>query len=355
MENSKNIVTGVLDFYSNGYNWIRVAENYLPSNKDIVIHSELIKKYNLVVGDKIIGKYTNDEIPIVQSIEKINGENAENHINKCEQYDYMQTYPTKKLKLSSKNEKLLYNNFFKILELTLPIGSGQRCIISMPYTIKDTNLLYDIGKAIEKNNENIELFSLEIVENIDEINKQKEKLSQMGIQNEFVYSINGLQDVQIDAINLLCERLKRISEQSRNVLLLINDIGNLATLYNGDSIDNGILNKTVNNILNILSIAKNVREVGNITILANFKVKEENDFYMRLLEELEENATSKINFTDNCGQPNLDIFNSLTYKQELLLSRDEAKKNDILRKVIANYKDIKYTQELLEEIVKIIE
>lgn len=220
-------VEGILEVLPDGYGFLR-GDNYLPTPKDVYISPVQIKRFRLDTGDVIKGiKRTpkeGEKFPALIYVGEVNGEHPEKAMKRRSFDDLIPIYPNKRIKLeTTPNEYTM-----RLMDLLSPIGKGQRGMIVAPPKAGKTTILKKIANSITTNNPDIELIVLLIDERPEEVTDMKRS-----IKGDVIYStFDELPEHHVKVAEMVLERAKRLTEQNKDVVILLDSITRLARAYN---------------------------------------------------------------------------------------------------------------------------
>ena len=222
------IIEGILEVLPDGYGFLR-GENYLPSPKDVYISPVQIRRFRLDTGDKIKGisrtPKEGEKFPALIFVGEVNGEQPEKAFRRKKFDDLTPIYPTERLKLETQDS----NEYaMRIIDLISPVGKGQRGMIVAPPKVGKTTLIKKIANSISTNNPEVELIVLLIDERPEEVTDMKRS-----IQGDVIYStFDEVPDHHVKVAEMVLERAKRLTEQGKDVVILLDSITRLARAYN---------------------------------------------------------------------------------------------------------------------------
>ena len=222
-----DIVEGILEVLPDGYGFLR-GENYLSTPKDVYISPIQIKRFRLNTGDKIKGiarfPKEGEKFPALIFVGDVNGDSPDVAMKRKSFDDLVPIHPEERLKLeTTPNETAT-----RIIDLISPIGKGQRGMIVAPPKVGKTTLLKKIANSITTNNPEIDLIVLLIDERPEEVTDMKRS-----IKGDVIYStFDELPEHHVKVAEMVLERAKRLTEQNRDVVILLDSITRLARAYN---------------------------------------------------------------------------------------------------------------------------
>ncbi len=347
---------GVLELHSDGYGFLRTG-NYEASRRDIFVSGANIKKYHLRRGDKVVCKakiVREGESAALQEVLEINGVNPEQYSKRKEFDELTPCYPDKRIKLEIDGKE---NDLaIRCVDLFAPLGMGQRGLIVAPPKTGKTTLLKKIAQSIETNHKDIELMVLLIDERPEEVTDIKRSISA-----EVIYStFDEGAEHHVRAAELAINRAKRLVENGKNVVILMDSITRLARAYNnivessGKTLSGGLDPAAMAGPKRFFGAARNVENGGSLTILSTALVDTGSRMDDVIFEEFKGTGNMEIHLSRSLSErrifPAIDLYKSGTRREDLLLSEKELSAVYQLRQILSDRVDA--TDSLLEMMKK---
>ncbi|MBO5099653.1 MAG: transcription termination factor Rho [Clostridia bacterium] len=345
-------VEGVLEVMADGYGFIR-GENYLPTNKDVYVSANQIKRFNLKTGDKITGNTretrAHEKLKPLIFVSTINGDVPAMAI-KRRPFEYLvPVYPDTRLKLETKKEEYAT----RIIDVIAPLGKGQRGLIVAPPKAGKTTLLKNIANAISENYPDIEIIVLLIDERPEEVSDM-----QRSIKGDVIYStFDELPAHHIKVAEMVLERAQRIAEQKKDVVVLLDSLTRLTRAYNlvipstGRTLSGGIDPGAFHMPKKFFGAARNIENGGSVTILATALTETGSRMDDVIYEEFKGTGNMEIHLDIKLQErrifPAIDIIKSGTRKEELLLTEKEATTMLKLRRALATDQSYEITEKFI--------
>ena len=345
-------VEGVLEVMADGYGFIR-GENYLPTNKDVYVSANQIKRFNLKTGDKITGNTretrAHEKLKPLIFVSTINGDVPAMAI-KRRPFEYLvPVYPDTRLKLETKKEEYAT----RIIDVIAPLGKGQRGLIVAPPKAGKTTLLKNIANAISENYPDIEIIVLLIDERPEEVSDM-----QRNIKGDVIYStFDELPAHHIKVAEMVLERAQRIAEQKKDVVVLLDSLTRLTRAYNlvipstGRTLSGGIDPGAFHMPKKFFGAARNIENGGSVTILATALTETGSRMDDVIYEEFKGTGNMEIHLDRKLQErrifPAIDIIKSGTRKEELLLTEKEATTMLKLRRALATDQSYEITEKFI--------
>ena len=348
------IVEGILEVLPDGYGFLR-GENYLSTQKDVYISPVQIRRFKLDKGDKIKGiarlPKEGEKFPALIYVGEVNGEAPEKAYRRTKFDDLIPIYPNERIKLeTSSNEYSM-----RIIDLMCPIGKGQRGMIVAPPKVGKTTLLKKIANSISINNPEIELIVLLIDERPEEVTDMRRS-----IKGDVIYStFDELPEHHVKVAEMVLERAKRLTEQKKDVVILLDSITRLARAYNlvvpssGKTLSGGFDPSALHKPKKFFGAARNIENGGSLTILATALIETGSRMDDVIFEEFKGTGNMEVHLDRKLSEkrifPAIDINKSGTRREELLLSKKELETVFALRKALSTMAVTEVTEQLIDQ------
>ena len=330
MINESNSSKGVLEIQeNNSFGFLR-CNNYLTGENDIYVSPSQIRRFNLRTGDEVEGKVREakdgEKFKALLFVEKVNGESPDKAIGRKNFENLTPIYPNERLHLETDNGRDLSS---RLMDFMCPIGKGQRGIIVAPPKAGKTTLLKRIAQNISKNYPDIKLIVLLIDERPEEVTDMKRS-----INGDVIYSTFDEEPQNHDKVSqMVLERAKRMVEQGKDVVILMDSITRLSRAYNltitptGRTLSGGLDPGALLMPKKFFGAARNVEEGGSLTILATALVETGSRMDDMIFEEFKGTGNMEVHLDRRLQErrifPAIDIYKSGTRKEDLLLSDEE--------------------------------
>ena len=350
------IVEGILEVLPDGYGFLR-GDNYLPSPKDVYVSPVQIRRFRLDTGDKIKGimrtPKEGEKFPALIFVGEVNGQHPENAMKRKSFDDLIPIYPNKRLKLETTPSEYT----MRLMDLLSPIGKGQRGMIVAPPKAGKTTILKKIANSITANNPDIELIVLLIDERPEEVTDMKRS-----IKGDVIYStFDELPEHHVKVAEMVLERAKRLTEQKKDVVILLDSITRLARAYNlvipssGKTLSGGLDPSALHKPKRFFGAARNTEDAGSLTVLASALVETGSRMDDVIFEEFKGTGNMEVHLDRKLSEkrifPAIDINKSGTRREDLLLTPKELETVFSLRKAMVNMNSADMTEQLISQII----
>ena len=350
------IIEGILDVLPDGYGFLR-GENFLSTPKDIYISPVQIRRFKLETGDLVKGIARckeGEKFPSLIFVGEVNGEHPEKAIKRKRFDELTPIYPCERLKLETTSNKYAT----RIIDLISPIGKGQRGQIVAPPKVGKTTLLKEIANSIATNNPECELIVLLIDERPEEVTDM-----QRSINGQIIYStFDELPEHHVKVAEMVIERAKRLVEQGRDVVVLLDSITRLTRAYNltipssGRTLSGGIDPASLHKPKKFFGAARNIEFGGSLTILATSLVETGSRMDDVIFEEFKGTGNMEVHLDRKLSEkrifPAIDINKSGTRREDLLLSRKELETVFAIRKAMNSLPVADVTEHIITEMIQ---
>ena len=348
---------GILEVMTDGYGFLR-TENFLPGANDIYISPSQIRRFNLKTGDCVKGNIRlareNEKFSALLYVKSVNGDNPEKAAKRPNFEDLTPIYPSERLILETNRSELST----RIIDIIAPIGKGQRGMIVAPPKVGKTILLTKMANAIMKNHKEINLIVLLIDERPEEVTD-----IQRSIEGKNIEIVSSTFDEQPEhhkrVAEMVLERAKRLVEQGKDLVILLDSITRLARAYNltippsGRTLSGGLDPVALYMPKKFFGAARNIENGGSLTILATALVDTGSKMDEVIFEEFKGTGNMELVLDRKLSErrifPAIDMNKSGTRRDDKLLNKKEMESIYILRKILGNYSGIELTQNIIEQ------
>ena len=350
------IVEGILEVLPDGYGFLR-GDNYLSSPKDVYISPIQIRRFKLDTGDIIKGISRckeGEKFPSLIFVGEVNGEHPEKAAKRKRFDELIPIYPNERLKL----ETFPTEYAMRIIDLISPIGKGQRGMIVAPPKVGKTTLLKKIANSISTNNPEVELIVLLIDERPEEVTDMKRSIKGQVIFSTF----DEMPEHHVKVAEMVIERAKRIVEQNKDVVILLDSITRLARAYNlvmpssGKTLSGGLDPAALHKPKKFFGAARNIENGGSLTILATSLIETGSRMDDVIFEEFKGTGNMEVHLDRKLSEkrifPAIDINKSGTRREDLLLTKPEMETVFALRKAMNNLPVADVTEQIISQITQ---
>ena len=334
-------IEGLLDMADQGYGYIR-AQGYLPSVRDVYVPVNRVKQLGLRRGDMIVGKHRpatpQEKFPAIVQIDSVNGLHPEVARLRPKFEDLTPLFPDVKLRLEQPGQS--GNMVARIVDLVSPIGKGQRGLIVSPPKAGKTTIMKQIASSIESNNPEVKLMVLLIDERPEEVTDMRRHVKGEVVASTF----DKPSDEHTMVAELAIERAKRLVEEGKDVVIILDGITRLARAYNlaapatGRIMSGGIDTGALYPPKKFFGAARNIEEGGSLTILATALIETGSTMDTVIFEEFKGTGNMELRLDRRLAEkrvyPAINVNESSTRHEELLFEKFELEAVWKLRRVL---------------------
>ena len=338
---------GVLQLLQDGFGFLRAMEsNYLPGPDDIYVSPSQIRKFGLRTGDTVEGPVRapkeGERYFALLQVSKINFEDPEKSRHKIAFDNLTPLYPDKQLVMEIESAKPDKKQDLtpRLIDLVSPIRKGQRSIIISPPKAGKTMILQSIANSIAKNYPECYLIVLLIDERPEEVTDMQRTVKGEVISSTFDEPAQR----HVAVAEMVIEKAKRLTEHKKDVVILLDSITRLGRAYNavvpssGKVLTGGVDANALQRPKRFFGAARNIEEGGSLTIISTALIETGSRMDEVIFEEFKGTGNSEVimdrKVADKRIYPAIDITKSGTRKEELLLTKDELQKMNVLRRII---------------------
>ncbi|MEE2955535.1 MAG: transcription termination factor Rho [Pseudomonadota bacterium] len=335
---------GVIEVLQDGFGFLRAPEaNYLPGPDDIYVSPSQIRRFSLCTGDTVEGEIRSpkdgERYFALLKVNKINFNDPEKVRHRINFDNLTPLYPEEKFELDYDNPKTS-DLTTRIVDLTAPLGKGQRALIVSPPRTGKTMMLQSIAHAITENNKEVYLIVLLIDERPEEVTDMQRSVDGEVISSTF--DEPATRHVQV--ADMVIEKAKRLVEHGHDVVILLDSITRLARAYNtvvpssGKVLTGGVDSNALQRPKRFFGAARNIEQGGSLSIIATALIDTGSRMDEVIFEEFKGTGNSEIvldrKLADKRTFPSMDIAKSGTRKEELLVEKGNLSKMWVLRRIL---------------------
>ena len=349
---------GLLELHPNGYGFLRSPENnYARVRSDPFVPGTMIDKYNLRQGLMIRGmvqQARGQQGPRLREIVDVDGMKPEDYVE-VKTFDQLTPVnPDKFLRLETEANPLTV----RVMDLLTPLGKGQRALIVAPPRTGKTILLQHIAHGVSTNHPGITLIVLLVDERPEEVTDMRRT-----IKGEVIASSLD-QDVEshVRLSQLTVDRCRRLAEMGKDVFLLMDSITRLARAFNkwvgntGRTMSGGVDIKALDIPKKLFATARAFEEGGSLTIAATALIDTGSRMDELIFQEFKGTGNMELvldrKLADRRVWPAIDISQSGTRREELLLDPDTLHSVVMLRRTLTSMHPVDAMEQLTRQLGK---
>jgi transcription termination factor Rho len=356
------LVAGVLECLD-GFGLLRApSANYLPGPDDAYVSLSQIRRFQLKTGDCITGtlrrRKDGERYHALTKVDCIHGEPSEAAVAPTPFDELTPLYPRERLCLETSSPR----GTTRALDMLVPLGRGQRCLIVAPPRTGKTMLLQAIANAITDNHDDVHLFVLLIDERPEEVTDMRRSVRapKNGALEVVASTFDEPAARHVHVADMVIERAKRLVERKKHVVVLLDSLTRLARAHNavvpssGKVLSGGVDANALHRPKRFFGAARSVEEGGSLTIVATALVDTGSRMDEVIFEEFKGTGNSEIHLDRRLMEkrifPCLDVHKSATRKEELLLGEPELSRVWLLRQMLHGLTPVESMELLLDRL-----
>ncbi len=321
--------TGILDVLPDGFGFLR-TNGFTQGDRDVYVSLSQIRRFGLRRGDEILGQVRepkdNEKYNALLKIDGVNGLDPAAALKRPVFDQLTPLFPEERLRLETEE----HDTAARIMDLMCPIGKGQRGLIVSPPKAGKTTILKKLANSIAANNPEIDLFVLLVDERPEEVTDMQRSVIGTVVSSTF----DQPSENHVQVTELVLDRVKRLVEMGRDVVVLLDSITRMARAFNlnapasGRILSGGVDSTALYPPKKFFGAARNIEEGGSLTILATALVDTGSRMDEVIFEEFKGTGNWEIRLDRRLADkrifPAIDIDATGTRKEELLMEPAEA-------------------------------
>jgi transcription termination factor Rho len=352
----ETVTQGVLELHQKGFGFLRSPQRfYAPQQNDAYVSNEIIRKHKLREGTLLagtVGPSMKGSGPRLETLSQI--ENME--VEKFRQPDWDDLTaidPKEKIRLEFDSTTLTT----RVMDMFAPIGKGQRGLIVAPPRTGKTVLLQHIAQAVSTNHPEMHLMVLLVDERPEEVTEMRRN-----IRGEVVASSSDRDSMShIRTAELVMQRAKRLTEQGKDVFVLLDSLTRLARAYNkntngGRTMSGGLDTRAMEVPKRLFGSARALEEGGSLTVMGTVLVETGSRMDDVIFEEFKGTGNMELildrKLSDRRIFPAMNLAESGTRKEELLMDPEDFRRVSLMRRHLMDLPPVQAMENLLKHLAK---
>jgi transcription termination factor Rho len=335
---------GTLEILPDGFGFLRSPDyHYLSCPDDIYVSPSQIRRFGLRTGATVCGTIRppkeNERYFALLRIDEINGKNP-NVLSKKIFFDNLTPeHPDNRIVMETTTDEIA----MRVVDMLVPIGFGQRGLIVSPPRAGKTILMQKMAQSVLTNYPDAYVIMLLIDERPEEVTDMERQVK--GPNCEVISSTfdeSSARHVQVS--EMVIEKAKRMVEFGHDVVIFLDSVTRLARAWNaecpnsGKILSGGIDANAMQRPKRFFGSARKVAEGGSLTIIATALVETGSRMDEVIFEEFKGTGNQEIvldrRLVDRRIWPSIDITQSGTRREEMLMDSEEHRRVGMLRRVL---------------------
>lgn len=350
--------TGVLEMHPKGYGFLRESgKNFRAGANDVFVGTPILSRFRLKQGVQVTGRIEpsgrTGEAPRLAEPINIEGHEPDHYAELRGFDDLTAIDPKERLRLETGTEPM----GMRVMDLLTPVGKGQRGLIVAPPRTGKTILLQQLAAAIAANHPEVTLLVLLVDERPEEVTDMRRSVRGEVIASSSDHSI----EEHIRLAQLTVDRAKRIAETGGQVVILLDSLTRLARAYNkgsnsGRTMSGGLDIKAMDVPKRLFGAARAFEEGGSLTVLATALIETGSRMDELIFQEFKGTGNMEVvldrKLSDRRVWPAIDLPQSGTRKEELLLDPQTLARVNLLRRSLSELKSVDAMESLVKQLAK---
>ena len=348
---------GLLEMHPNGYGFLRSPDNgYSRERSDPFVPGTMIEKYRLRPGVMIRGPVQparRQQGPRLREIEDVDGMPPDDYAQVKTFDQKTPINPNQWFKLETGAAPLTT----RVMDLLTPLGRGQRALIVAPPRSGKTILLQHISQGMFVNYPTVKQFILLIDERPEEVTDMRRNAK----GEVCASSLDNDIESHVRLSQMIVERCKRLAEMGQDVFLLLDSITRLARAFNkyvgnkGEGIATGGLGVRAMDIpKKLFATARAFEEGGSLTIVGTALIETNSRMDDAIFQEFKGTGNMELVLDRKLAErrvwPAIDVTQSGTRREELLLDPDTLHAVTMLRRTLSSMNPVDAMEQLTKQL-----
>ncbi len=350
---------GVLEILPDGFGFLRSPLNsYQPAPDDIYVSPSQIRRFGIRTGDYVTGSIRSpkekERFFALLRVDQINKEDPELARRRVPFENLTPLFPDERLVMETDAKEIS----MRVMDIVTPIGKGQRGLIVAPPRTGKTVLMQKMANSISKNNPEAKLIVLLIDERPEEVTDMRRTTQAEVLASTF----DEPPERHTQVAEIVIEMSKRLVEQGKDVIILLDSITRLARAYNttsphsGKILSGGVDSNALHKPKRFFGAARNIENGGSLSIIATALVDTGSRMDEVIFEEFKGTGNMELGLDRELVNkriyPAINIERSGTRKEELLLHPDELQRIWTLRKALKDVPQVEAMELLINRLKK---
>jgi transcription termination factor Rho len=348
---------GVLEISPKGFGFLRdPTRNYVAQASDAYVSNQLVGRYRLQEGMLLGGPIESSRKgtgPRLMEVAELEGGSPGAY--KRRNFDELTPIdPHERIQLETGREPLTT----RVMDLLTPIGKGQRGLIVAPPRTGKTVLLQHIAHAVAENHPEMKVMVLLVDERPEEVTDMRRNIK----GEVFASSSDRDAAAHIRVAQLVVERARRLAEQGQQTFVLLDSLTRLARAYNrnagnsGRTLSGGVDSRALEVPKRLFGTARVFEEGGSLTVMGTALIDTGSRMDEVIFQEFKGTGNMELvldrKLSDRRIFPAIDISQSGTRKEELILEPEVLKRVTLLRRSLVAMKPVEAMEGLVKKLAE---
>ncbi|MEM1116116.1 MAG: transcription termination factor Rho [Bacteroidota bacterium] len=329
-----------------------ISTSLVKGDNDPFMPPPLIQKHNLRDGVRLKGtiKPGRKGAWQVTDVTEVMGQSPDEWAEVEDFDEGLVIYPEEKLDLVTGPKDIS----MRVIDIVAPLGKGQRALIVAPPRAGKTVMLKGIAAGIAQNHPEAKLVALLIDERPEEVTDFRRNTE----ATVFASSNDAGEDNHVRVATLAFEYARRLVEQKKDVIILLDSLTRLGRTFNlwggnsGRTMSGGLDARALVMPRKIFGAARNIEDGGSLTIVATALIETGSRMDDVIFEEFKGTGNSEIVLDRDLSEkriyPAINIKRSGTRNEERLVPQEIAHARNMLLRALNS----RFPDEAMQALVK---
>ena len=322
-----------------------------PLRGGVIVSREMIRQMRLRPGLLLKGQTKGKHLNRVHQIE---GRAPDEYVDRISLYESTAVDPHPMLKLEHDPKEFTT----RIIDVLAPVGFGQRGLIVAPPRSGKTILLQNIARGIHANYPKAQIVLLLVDERPEEVTDMKRNVP----GTVYASSNDNTVEKHLDLAQIVIERCKRQVEFGADIVVLLDSLTRVGRAFNtggpsgGRTMSGGLDNRALEIPKRLFGAARKIENGGSLTILATCLIDTGSRMDQVIFEEFKGTGNMELTLDRNIANqriyPALNIPQSGTRKEELLIPEKDLETSRRIRRMLMNMQPPQAIKTMLDVMAK---
>ncbi len=352
-------VQGHLEILDRGFGFLRTIDNnFQPGPQDTFVPAHVISKFALceglfIIGQGVPGDGKNRNLKL-STVETVNQIPFKEYSKVTALQDQTSVNPCERFILTQGPE----DHMGQALDMIVPIGKGQRGLIISPPKSGKTTILQHMANSIVSNHSDSAVFVLLVDERPEEVTDFKRGLKEAHV---LFSSADQSVDQHLRMTRITMNTAIRRVETGQDVVVFIDSLTRMSRAFNsetqsyGRTMSGGLGANALQIPRRIFGTARNIEDGGSLTIIATILVETGSRMDDIIFQEFKGTGNMDLVLSRKCAEqrlwPAININQSGTRKEHLLLEDQEYQESIKMRRLLASKDETAALEDFLKYLV----
>lgn len=354
---------GVLDVLPDGFGFLRSKRfSYLAGPDDVYVSPSQVRRLNLKTGHQLAGPVRppkeGEKYFALLHVEAVNGGSIEDLKRRIPFDDMTPVLPHERLRLEHPGCGI----DLRLFDLLVPLGRGQRVLVSTPPLSGRNVVLKHLAQGILANHPECYVILLLVDERPEEVTEVLRGTGPDSRREVVASTFDEPAARHVALAEIVLERARRMVEAGEHVVLLMDSLTQLVRAYNtevphsGKILGGGLDAVALQKPKRLFASARAMEEGGSLTVIATMLTETGSRMNEVIAEEFQGKANCEIVFDPQLTElhvyPALDVAATGTRREDNLLPAEELERIRRLRRHLVDLDRRQALERVIEQLAK---